>query len=372
MPLQGDAAPLLRPTYTNITPLGTQGSMSWVYKAHHEGFDSPCVQKVVPMAGQPAAVAFAEPRLLKRLEHDNLVKVLDAQPDPNVQGAIVFTMPYYRQGSARFALEQGYRFSLQQVIDMGCDLLTGLGHLHANGLVDRDVKPANLLLSDDLRRGLLTDLGVAARIESDGRAPGNVGTPLFMAPECFGPGARVGVPGDIYGVGLTMIEMVNGPWPYAQIDVAEVQRRLGRGWRGVEDALLELPPHVPPRMRTILLRAVRRGPDSRFQSARSFVDALRRVETIDWRELTRGPGLQGEWEGSWPPRLGPHRRRLYRVSVAPAARGHDLVVTGFQRIAPTAAWRRCVADLRIRASDSRTLTQFFSAIRDRAIHVSAT
>src|SRR5712692_9141523 len=99
MPLQGDAAPA-RPTYTSITPLAA-GGMGVVYLAHHEGFDKPCVQKVVPTAHMPAAIAFAEPRLLDELRHPQLVPVLETQPDPLNPGLIVFTMPYYRQGSIR-------------------------------------------------------------------------------------------------------------------------------------------------------------------------------------------------------------------------------------------------------------------------------
>src|ERR1700730_8495990 len=107
--------------------------MSVVYKAHHEGFDKPCVQKVVMTSGMPAAIAFAEPRLLDELKHDNLVPVLETQPDPHNPSAIVFTMPFFHQGSVRFALLQGHRFSIHRAVDISCDLLRALGHLHSNG-----------------------------------------------------------------------------------------------------------------------------------------------------------------------------------------------------------------------------------------------
>jgi eukaryotic-like serine/threonine-protein kinase len=168
MPIYGDAAPA-RPTYTNVTPLAAGGG-GVVFKAHHAGFDKPCVQKLVATAAMPAAIAFAEPRLLDQLRHDQLVPVLDTQPDPHNAGYIVFTMPYYRQGSIRFALEQGYRFSIHRGIDVACDILTAVGHLHVNGLVHRDVKPENVFLTDNLRGGVLGDVGIAARLETDGKS----------------------------------------------------------------------------------------------------------------------------------------------------------------------------------------------------------
>ncbi|SRR5712692_2935775 len=75
--------------------------------------------------------------------------------------------------------------------------------------------------------------------------------------------------------------------------------------------------------------------------------------------------LEGRWEGSWPPRLALNRRRHYIVEVTPARRG--VVAVALQRTAPTAPWRRFgVGDARLRATDSKALAQFFSAVNARA------
>jgi serine/threonine protein kinase len=365
MPLQGDAASMQRPTYTNITPLGSQGNMSLVYLAHHEGFDKPCVQKVVMTAGMPAAIAYAEPRLLDRLKHPNLVPVLDTQPDPHNSTAIVFTMPFYRQGSIRFALEQSYRFSVHQAVDIGCDLLRALGHLHANALVHRDVKAANVLLTDNLRGAHLADVGVAARLEADGKSPGGVGTLLFMPPDAFGPGARVGPTMDIYSAALTIFEVVNGPIDYALVDLPSAQQRLSRGQRAVPDRLLEFAPHVPASLRRAIRKGMQIEVSRRYQTARDFIDALNSRPMVDWRQVQIGTGLEGEWEGTWPPRLDVPRRRGYRVEVTRDRRG--LVGVALQRTSLSAPWRRFgVSDLRLRSSDAIALAQFFSSVNAKA------
>lgn len=363
MPLQGDAAPA-RPTYTNITHL-VSGGGGVVYRAHHEGFDKPCVQKLVPTAHMPAAIAFAEPRLLDQLAHPNLVPVLDTQPDPNNPTHVVFTMPYYRQGTIRFALDQKYRFSIQQGIDIGCDLLTALGHLHANGLVHRDVKPDNVFLADNLRQGLLGDLGIAAQLEADGKAPGGPGTFLFMPPEAFGPGSRVGPEMDVYCAGLTIFEMVNGPIDYASLAGAPAFGRLARGLRGIPDSALEFSSHIPPELRRVIRKAIKASTAERYPTARAFIQALRRLTLVDWREVARGKDLEGIWEGSWPPRLAVRKRRQYRVEVTRVRRG--LSAAPLQRTAPGGPWRHFgIADASIGPTDSKALAHFFSAINIKA------
>jgi serine/threonine protein kinase len=366
LPLQGDAAATLsRPTYTNITPLSSQGNMSVVYSAHHLGFDKPCVQKVVVMANMPFAIAFSEPRLLDRLKHPNLVPVLDTQPDPHNPAAIVFTMPYYKQGSIRFALTQGYRFSLRQAIDIACGFLSAIGHLHTNGLVDRDVKSDNVLLTDNLRDGHLTDLGVAARIEADGTAPGGVGSPFFMPPESFGPGSRVSREMDIYGAGLTIHEMLSGPLPYQQVGINTAQQRLARGQRAMPESLIEFAPHVPTELRRVIRKAIKLKPTERYRSAGALIAALSPLQLVDWRQVSRGTDLEGAWEGSWPLRLPIARRRYYRVEVSPSRQG--FVATALQRTSARAGWRRFgPTDMRLRASDLKILAQFFSEIDTKA------
>jgi serine/threonine protein kinase len=368
MPIYGDAAPA-RPTYTNVTPV-TAGGGGVIFLAHHEGFDKPCVQKLVNTAGMPSAIAFAEPRLLDQLRHDQLVPVLETQPDPHIPGCIVFTMPYYRQGSIRFAVANGYRFSVHRAIDVACDMLTALGHLHANGLVHRDVKPENVFLTDNVQGGVLGDVGIAARLEADGKAPGGFGTTLFMPPDSFGPGSRVGPAMDIYCAGLTIFELVNGPIDYARLAGAPSQARLARGLRGIPDSALEFSPHVPAELRRVVRKAIKIAPPDRYADARAFSQAMRRLVLVDWVEDSRGVGLEGRWEGTWPPRLPIAQRRTFAVEVTTVRNGY--IAVALQRTAASGPWRRFgVADARLRATDSRSLTQFFSAVNARAAQLVA-
>jgi serine/threonine protein kinase len=304
------------------------------------------------------------------LSHPNLVPVIDTQPDPHNATHIVFTMPYYREGSIRFALDHNYRFSAHQAIDIACDLLTALGHLHTNGLVHRDVKSDNVFLADNLHEGLLGDLGIAAKLEADGKAPGGMGTFLFMPPEAFGPGTRVGPEMDIYCAGLTIFEMVNGPIDYTSLAGAPAQGRLARGLRGIPDTALEFSPHVPADLRRVIRRAVRASVSERYPTARVFIQALRRLTLVDWLEVSRGSDLEGRWEGSWPARLAIARRRHYAVEVTRGRTG--LSAVALQRTASSGSWRRFgVPDIRLRFTDAKALFQFFSAVNARVAQLRA-
>jgi serine/threonine protein kinase len=274
-------------------------------------------------------------------------------------------MPFYRQGSIRFAVENAYRFSIHRSIDLACDLLTALGHLHASGLIHRDVKSDNVFLADSLQQAILGDLGIASRMQPDGKAPGGAGTLLFMPPEAFGPGGRVGPEMDIYCAGLTTFEMINGPVDYPRLAGSPAQLRLARGLRGIPDSALEFSPHVPRGLQRVIRHAIKTVPSQRFQTCGEFVSALRRLRLVDWVEISRGSGLEGRWEGSWPPALALNRRRTYVVEVDAASGG--LVAVALQRKAVGGPWRRFgIGDARLRPTDSTALAQFFSAVDLRA------
>src|SRR5450759_2840522 len=215
-----------------------------------------------------------------------------------------------------------------------------------------------------MRNGFLSDVGTVAQIESDGHVTGNVGTPIYMAPEGFGPTGRVGPTADIYGAGLTLLEMANGPLDYSAIVPNDVVARLGRGLRGLKDEMLAYEPHVPRELRRVLNKATNPDPNRRFTDARSMATALRHLSCIDWKVIARSAGLEGEWEGTWPATRPVAQRRSYRVVATPLKSG--LVrVDAFQKVA--ASWRRFgVARRDISARDSNALAQVFSAVQARA------
>jgi serine/threonine protein kinase len=364
MPIHGDAAPAGKPTYTILGPLPGGGPHTRLVLAHHEGFDRRCVQKTVFLTGPPA-VLFAEPRLLDQLRGEDIVSVLDAQYDPHTPGAITFVMPYYPDGSILDALRSGHSFSLSEVVAILADLLTAVAKIHGVSYIDGDVKPGNALLWDGRTRAALSDVGSAAPVDASGTAPMVTWTWLYLAPECLPAGQRMTDRSDIYGVGLTAFELLNGMFDYAALQPPVTVPRLQRGLRAVPDRALRFGPHIPKDLRLIVQKAIAVDPGHRYSSGRAFLKNLRKLRFIDWRR-TAGVGLEGVWEGTWPAREAPAKRRGYRVEVTPI-RGRKLRVKATQRASAGAGWKRFgIPDATIGAADARGLSKIFSALEARA------
>jgi serine/threonine protein kinase len=144
------------------------------------------------------------------------------------------------------------------------------------------MKPGNVFLDGARRNAFLGDFGSAAQM-ADGRAVAIEGSPLYTAPEAGPEDGYVAVTGDIYGVGVTLYEMLNGPFPYASISPEDVEVRLARQRRALPDRLYERwDPCVPNSVRSVIRKATRRDESSRYQSCSAFIHGLQRVRCIDW------------------------------------------------------------------------------------------
>ncbi len=362
--LLGDAAATGRPTYRIVGSLPGGGPHTRLVVAHHDGLDIECVQKTV--FSHATGVAFTEPRLLDRLRGDDIVTVLDAQHHPTIAGAVIFVMPRYIDGSVLDALNAGHQFSLSEAVNVIADCLTALAKVHDQlKAIHGDMKPGNLMLRPGKKRGALSDLGSAMPMDPSGNAIITGPTFLYLPPEAFAS-SLVNIVADIFSTGLTAFEMLNGRFDYAAL-VPDAVTRLGRGQRAVPDAALRWAPHIPKDLRMIVQRAIAIDPTKRPQSTHAMLKELRRAKFIDWRPTVVGTGLEGVWEGTWPPNVPVSKRRSYRVEVSPVRRGSQLRVKAAQLTAPGSRWQRFkVPTVDIARDDSRALAKVFAAVADRA------
>lgn len=360
MPLYGEAE---RRTYTGHVPIA-----GGVWVAHHAILGRDCVQKTYAPAGREDAIAFAEPRLLDELDHPHITPLREAQFDPDRYGHVTIVMRVYEGGSIYEAMAAGYRFSVGDVITLLQHLADAMAYLHVSKrYLHRDIKPKNILLSANRKIGYLADFGSAAAMETGSESAAAVRTTaLYQAPEAA-PSGRVGPAADIYALGLTAFEMLNGPFPWSTFDGAEVDIRLSNGRRALPDRSLAagaFAPHVSTSLRQLVRRMINADPESR-PTAGDLLRALRALKCVNWRHEV-GDGIDGEWYGQWPPRRRPADQIELRVNSAVLRSGRNCGrrrLTAHYRSATSAGWRTVgVAPQSVDDQDAAAVSAFFRTV----------
>ncbi len=166
----------------------------------------------------------AEGRIQGALRHPNLVGVRRVFPHEVSGPALV--LEFIDGPPLDAATREVLRWSLQQVDVLGRDVLSGLAHAHAHGLVHRDLKLGNVLLSltNDTVVAKVADFGLAKIVDGDGtgtRSQAALGTPAYMAPEQIRDARRADARADVYATGVMLYELLTGQRPFPQRDLIE-------------------------------------------------------------------------------------------------------------------------------------------------------
>jgi serine/threonine protein kinase len=256
----------------------------------------------------------SEPQIIDRLSHSNIVEIREAQFDPADASKVTYVMRAYGGGSVEGQLLGGGDFSVHQALILGTQLADALWYLHNSArFVHRDVKPGNLLMDTAKTTGYLSDFGSAGLLTSAETVMVGHFTLPYLDPEAF-PSGVMTVGSDVYSAGLTIFEMLSGSL-LPKFDPAMATVRLGKGRRAYPDSALRYAPHVPAALRRVINKAIQPTRSRRYDSAADLATALERARnrTIDWRHVS-GAGLDGRWEGTWPPNKPVGMRRTYRVT----------------------------------------------------------
>jgi serine/threonine protein kinase len=258
MPVGGGGPVVVAGRYRLVHLLG-RGGTAEVWRAEDESLAREVALKLVTVpTDDSAARAGEEARLLARLNHPSLVPVYDAGTDDRDRPWVV--MELVEGETLADTLKRG-PLSSQRTAVVGRSVAEALAYVHAQGLVHRDVKPANVLVGHD-GRVRLTDFGIArlvdsARVTSTGMM---VGTASYLAPEQVA-GEPVGPPADVYALGLLLLECLTGQREYAgstvEVALARLQRSprvpdtLPAGWPGLLRAMTARDPAARPTPRAV-------------------------------------------------------------------------------------------------------------------------
>lgn len=255
--------------YEVIGILG-HGGMGQVYKVRNVFSKRVEAMKVLlpDLEGNPQlAERFTqEMEVQAALEHPNIAPLHSAQ---RVGNQLLMTMEFVEGSSIESLLHSG-PLPVATALDFAVQVLSALAYAHARGIVHRDVKPANMMVTPQGTVKLL-DFGVAKLKDRQLTQTGHtVGSLYYMAPEQISEPLNVDARADLYSAGVALYQMVTGQRPFqGESDYSIMSAHM----TGVPIPPIQIQPHLPEALNDAMLMAIAKDRDRRFQSA----DAMRRA-----------------------------------------------------------------------------------------------
>ena len=233
-----------------------------------------------------------EIRIAATLQHPHILTLIDSG---EADGLLYYVMPFVEGQSLRDILAGG-PLPVSESVRYLRDLFDALAYAHTHGIVHRDVKPDNIMISG--RHALVVDFGVAKAMSdakqlrgaTDGEAltqiGTSIGTPAYMAPEQVAGDPDVDHRADIYAAGVVAYEMLAGRPPFS----GSPQQVLAAQISTTPEPLSVAVSHAPASLARVIMRCLEKDPSRRFQSAD---DALSEIESLSTPEANATSGRDG-------------------------------------------------------------------------------
>ena len=267
--------------YKILSALGS-GGFGTVYLAEDTWIDKKVALKVPHRQSTNFSELLREPRLLASLNHPNIVAVLTAEKQDNV---FFIVMEYVTGETLENIIAREGAIEMPRALDFTCQICNAVDHAHRQGVLHRDLRPANIMVADN---GLVkvADFGTSRFLEMAAVGTTVIGSPPYMAPEQFHGKATFA--SDIYSLGVTMYQLMTGTLPYQTPAPADLERLM----RGE----LVSPPRlrngrIPQRINDIILKAMAPEVSERYQRAADVLEDLLAADRTAPRRTTDRPAV---------------------------------------------------------------------------------
>jgi len=267
----------LRGRYDLQRELG-RGGMAVVYVARDLRYDRPVAIKVL---NESLAAAVGRPRFLReiaiaaRLNHPHVVPLLDSGEAGEL---LYYVMPCVDGESLKERIEREKQLPVRDAIAIAREVAAALAHAHSHGIVHRDVKPGNILLSGG--SAVMTDFGIARAVRrsasDDTLTDVNlaIGTPPYMSPEQWSGTRDLDARSDVYSLGCVVYEMLAGQPPFTGSTTEAIAARVAFD---PVPPIRTVRPRVSAALERVILRALEKVPADRYATAAQFAEALAAV-----------------------------------------------------------------------------------------------
>jgi serine/threonine-protein kinase len=251
-----------------------RGGMAIVYLAQDPKHGRQVALKVLR---PEISAAFGAERILTEIQiaagmqHPHVIPLFDSG---EAAGLLYFVMPYVEGESLRSRLDREKQLSLEDTLEIAGDIAAALDYANGRGILHRDVKPENILLSGS--EAVVADFGIARAIQAAGYEASTqtglvVGTPKYMSPEQASGGVRIDGRSDLYSFGCVVHEMLAGQPPFTGPTTESiVQQHL----TAPPPSILTIRAGVPEHIDVALRRALAKTPADRYPDAGQFLQAL--------------------------------------------------------------------------------------------------
>ncbi|MBL9101112.1 MAG: serine/threonine protein kinase [Myxococcales bacterium] len=268
-----------------------EGGMGAVWRVKQRMLKVPRAMKVLKVGTASVDRFEEEMEMLAMVTHDNVVKVIDSGVLPD--GSLFYVMEHVegRSLEADIAKHKGRRPQWEYVRDIILQICDGLAAIHDRGIIHRDMKPANCMLSPGVNEVVhvkIVDLGIARR--SSVMRPGStsdgmfIGSAAYASPEqAAGETTTLTYGSDVYSVGIILYELLTGVIPHvadAPTDRAAMLRRRVVGTLPPLPSLHVRPGTIPPEIDEIIVRCLQPDPRDRFQSISELAEAIRQTPDL--------------------------------------------------------------------------------------------
>jgi serine/threonine protein kinase len=255
--------------YKILSSIGS-GGFGTVYLAEDTWMNKRVAIKVPHRQNVNFGELLHEPRLLASLSHPNIVSILTAEKQDNL---FFIVMEYVSGDTLETMILRDGTIDLARALDYTCQICNALDHAHQQGVIHRDLRPGNVLVTEG-GRVKVADFGTSRFIELAAHGTTVIGSPPYMAPEQFH--GKTVFASDIYSLGVTMYQMLTGVLPYSTPSPADLERLM-------KGDLVSPPqlrnPSIPTQINDIIMKAVAPEVGARYQRAGELMTALLAART---------------------------------------------------------------------------------------------
>jgi serine/threonine-protein kinase len=250
------------------------GATATVYLAHDVKHGRRVAVKVLrPEFGATLAAErfLREIAIAAQLQHPHILPLLDSG---EAGGTLFFVLPFVEGETLRERVRREGKLPIPEAVRVLADVADALVYAHARGVVHRDIKPDNIMLTG--RNAVVMDFGVAKALNAAARSEQlttgiALGTPAYMAPEQALADPKVDHRADLYALGVVAYEMLTGRPPFS---ASTPQELLTAHVVLTPETVTAFRPEVPPLLAEVVMRALAKQPDERWQSAEEMVARL--------------------------------------------------------------------------------------------------